>query len=180
MSFSRSSVKSVRQPCKLQPASLWVWVYQLENNKLIPAASVTISGPMNRRGQVSKGGPCVFECLTPGTYEVTASAIAVPGYETSRVVTAVPVRVTIEAGDLGTAAIYVELHKVAIKLLDSKGHDVGNAAYEMVTPGGVTFKSQLKADGSRRVAGIPAGNCKVRFPDYDRDLIEFVSSSEGT
>jgi hypothetical protein len=179
MSFSRSSVKSVRQPCKLQPASLWVWVYQLENNKLIPAASVTISGPMNRKHQVGKDLACLFERLTPGTYEVTASAIAVPGYETSSVVTALPVRVTIEAGKLAEAIIYVG-QTVAIKLLDSKGYVVGNAACEMVTPGGGTLKGQLKGDGSWRVEGIPAGNCKILFPDYDRDLIEFVSSSQGT
>ena len=179
--FRNHSAKSTSATCpNRQPCSLWVWVYQEETKKLIATANVSISGPMNRRGQIPADAHCLFNGLIPGTYEVTASAANVKGFETSVVVTPLPYHVTIGPGEIGMASIYVRLHKVAFKLIDSKGRDVPGAAYEMVTPGAVTFKSVLKPDGSRRVAGIPSGNCKVRFPDYDRDLVEFVSSTPGT
>jgi hypothetical protein len=179
-SFTKRAIRSTVQKCPKTQCTLWVWVNLEENKNLVSGARVMLSGPSSPRGQVPKTGPCIFQNLPPGTYSISVSATSVKGMETSIVVTDMPYQVTIAAGELGTATIWISLHKVSIKLVDSKDQPVPDAAYEMVVPDGRTIKGTLKPDGSRRVAGIPQGDCKVHFPDYDKDLIELVSSVAGT
>lgn len=60
-----------------------------------------------------------------------------------------------------------ELTWIEIKLVDEDGNPVPNERYEVTLPDGRIRKGALDKDGGAYIDQIPAGQCKVCFPDID-------------
>ena len=181
--FSNRSIKSVKAECAKKKCTLWVWVLDETSKESVVGALVNVDGPAKLTGKMPKKGPCVFDNLTPDTYLVTASAVKVKGYEKSNVTTVQPVSVTIAGGDTGTATLMVQVpfEEIAIQLVDREDKPVAVEAFELTTPKGHVLASKLTASGFMRVRKIrPGGECKIRFPEIDGSIWEFVSSTPGT
>src|SRR5581483_8377741 len=173
--------RSVKK-CPLATCSLWVWVRDADSNEIVPGAKITVSGPMNRKGDMPKTGCCVFENLLPGNYSVTASARNVKNYERSTLVSPQQVVVAIDAGDIGTATLKVTtFEQIAVLLVDQEDRVVAAEAYRLTAPNRKTLNSKLSRNGYVRVEKIrPGGDCEIGFPELDSDLLEFVESTAGT
>lgn len=63
----------------------------------------------------------------------------------------------------------VQKHWVAIELVDEDGNGVEGVSYSIMTPDNQEYTGVTDATGSARVDNIPAGQCKIRFPDLDKD-----------
>jgi type VI secretion system secreted protein VgrG len=57
---------------------------------------------------------------------------------------------------------------VELELLDEEGKGVGNARYELHLADGSVKKGSLDGSGKARVDGLPAGACRVVFPDEEK------------
>jgi hypothetical protein len=62
-----------------------------------------------------------------------------------------------------------ELSWVEIELLDEEGLPVAGRSYVLELPDGATRSGSLDSRGRAMVRGIAPGQCKVTFPDLDRD-----------
>lgn len=60
---------------------------------------------------------------------------------------------------------------VAIKLSDEKGNAVVGERYEVELPDGSVSSGTLDIDGTAKVEGFEAGQCKVRFPNLEDDSV---------
>ncbi|MBU3004970.1 hypothetical protein [Paraglaciecola arctica] len=60
---------------------------------------------------------------------------------------------------------------IAIKLSDEKGNAVVGEKYEVVLPDGSVSSGTLDIDGTAKVEGFEAGQCKVRFPNLEDDSV---------
>jgi uncharacterized protein involved in type VI secretion and phage assembly len=63
---------------------------------------------------------------------------------------------------------------IEIKLIDEQGNPVPGKRYEITLPDGKTVaKGTLDNEGWARVEGFDPGECKVTFPDLDKDVWDF-------
>lgn len=60
---------------------------------------------------------------------------------------------------------------IAIKLSDEKGNAVVGEKYEVELPDGSVSSGTLDIDGTAKVEGFEAGQCKVRFPNLEDDSV---------
>ena len=60
---------------------------------------------------------------------------------------------------------------VSIKLTDEEGNPVVAEQYEVELPDGSVSKGSLDVDGTAKVEGFEAGQCKVRFPNLEDDCV---------
>jgi len=60
-------------------------------------------------------------------------------------------------------------HWIEIELVDEAGDPVADVAYVITTPDGNEQTGRTNAEGSARVSDITAGQCKIRFPELDKD-----------
>ena len=61
-------------------------------------------------------------------------------------------------------------HWIAIKLEDEEGKPIPGERYRITLPDGQTLaEGSLDEKGEAKVENIDAGNCKVTFPDLDKD-----------
>jgi hypothetical protein len=58
---------------------------------------------------------------------------------------------------------------IEIELLDEEDTPVPSVKYEIELPDGAVAKGSLDGNGFARVDGIKPGECKVSFPEYDKD-----------
>ena len=58
---------------------------------------------------------------------------------------------------------------IEIELLDEEDTPVPSVKYEIELPDGSLAKGSLDGEGFARVDGIKPGECKVCFPEYDKD-----------
>ena len=58
---------------------------------------------------------------------------------------------------------------VEIALVDEQGNSVPGEQYRITLPDGSTVDGTLDAKGQARVEGIDPGNCKITFPNFDKD-----------
>jgi hypothetical protein len=58
---------------------------------------------------------------------------------------------------------------IEIELLDEDDNPVSGKKYEVNLPDGTVAKSTLDGNGFARVEGINPGECKVCFPELDKD-----------
>jgi LysM repeat protein len=177
--FARTEIKSTRQKCPLATAQLWVYVIDKNSKQKLIGAKVSATGASALRGQLPKSGACQFAGLPAGTYEVTASAAAIKGYQNA---TASIATVTIASGDLETVTIEVDVdEKVAVLVVDHAGLPLADEAYAVTAPNGASVQGKLTAAGWRRVQKIRlGGDCKLSFPQLDNALWEFVETTPGT
>jgi len=61
-------------------------------------------------------------------------------------------------------------HWIAIQLLDEEGHVVPGEDYKITLPDGTVVEGCLDKHGHAKVSGIDSGNCKVSFPNRDKDV----------
>lgn len=61
---------------------------------------------------------------------------------------------------------------IKLKLVDEAGNPVPGEAYKVVTSDGRTASGTLDEKGEAEVKGIEPGNCKVTFPNLDKDAWE--------
>ncbi len=61
---------------------------------------------------------------------------------------------------------------IKIKMVDEEGNPVPGEAYRIVTPGNRVASGSLNKKGEAEVKGIDPGNCKVSFPNLDKDAWE--------
>jgi hypothetical protein len=66
----------------------------------------------------------------------------------------------------------VKTHWVAIEVVDDDGQPVAEVNYSIVTPDNQTYTGSTDAFGYARIDNIPAGQCKVSFPDLDKSAIK--------
>lgn len=82
-----------------------------------------------------------------------------------------------EAGDKLRLRSWVE-----IQLIGEDDQPIPSVNYAVALPGGTIVSGTLDAQGMARVANIPAGMCKVSFPDLDKDAwtpVETQSQSQS-
>lgn len=82
-----------------------------------------------------------------------------------------------EAGDKLRLRSWIE-----IQLIGEDDQPIPGVKYSIALPGGTIVSGKLDAQGMARVANIPAGMCKVSFPDLDKDAwtaVETQSSQTG-
>jgi hypothetical protein len=58
---------------------------------------------------------------------------------------------------------------IEIEMVDDKGRPVPDLAYRIEAPDGKQYEGTLDADGKARVDDIEPGNCRITFPDLDKD-----------
>jgi len=58
---------------------------------------------------------------------------------------------------------------IEIEMVDDKGRPVPDLAYHIEGPDGKQYDGTLDADGKARVDDIEPGNCRITFPDLDKD-----------
>ena len=58
---------------------------------------------------------------------------------------------------------------IEIQLIGEDDKPIPNVNYVLTLPGGATRSGTLDANGSARVEDLPAGTCKVSFPDLDQE-----------
>jgi hypothetical protein len=63
----------------------------------------------------------------------------------------------------------VQKHWVAIELVDEDGNGVEGIAYSIITPDNLEYTGMTDANGLARIDNIPAGQCKISFPELDKD-----------
>jgi type VI secretion system secreted protein VgrG len=63
-------------------------------------------------------------------------------------------------------------HFIKIKLVDEAGKPVPGEAYKITLPDGRVTTGSLDEKGEAEVTGIDPGNCKVTFPNLDKDAWE--------
>lgn len=61
---------------------------------------------------------------------------------------------------------------IEIILVDMDGKPVPNVRYRITPPGGSPVEGRLNEHGQAGVYNIDPGNCKVTFPDLDKDAWE--------
>lgn len=169
--------------CPNALCSLWVWVRDADTKAIIPGAKVSVTlGPAKPNAHIPKNSWCKFENLPPGDYTVTGSAQNVKGYEKSKLVAPETVNVHIDAGDIGTATLWVSIsEQIAIQLVDPDNRAVATETYKVTAPSGKALNTKLNGSGYVKVDKVrPGGNCQISFPEMDIDLWEFVDSTAGT
>jgi hypothetical protein len=62
-----------------------------------------------------------------------------------------------------------EDHWIEIEMVDDAGKPVADVAYVITTPDGREETGRTDAEGVARVTDIAAGQCKVRFPELDKE-----------
>jgi len=60
-----------------------------------------------------------------------------------------------------------ELSFLSVELVDEEGNPLGNVAYEVLLPDGHTRTGVVGSSGKATLRDIPAGQCKLTFPDLD-------------
>lgn len=61
---------------------------------------------------------------------------------------------------------------IEIILVDSEGQPMPNVKYRITPPNGQPTEGRLNEHGQAGVYGIEPGNCKITFPDLDKDAWE--------
>ncbi|MBI4586171.1 MAG: carboxypeptidase regulatory-like domain-containing protein [Planctomycetes bacterium] len=61
---------------------------------------------------------------------------------------------------------------IEIELVDEDGQPVPGLKYRVTLPDDSVAEGTLDGKGFARIEGIPAGNCKITFPDLDKDAWE--------
>lgn len=170
---------SAKASCPLkgnQKATLIVWVVRYDTKALIPNPTISISGTATQTVP-SPSGAQTFEQLDAGTYTITVS-LAGTAYEKASIRGTHPRPVTLKPGGLEIVEIPVGTLPIAIELLDTEGKGVPDEPFEVMTPDGRKVTGKLDTNGRARVGGIlPAGDCKIRFPNRDSAVWEFVKTT---
>ncbi|MBV8547549.1 MAG: hypothetical protein JO093_13995 [Acidobacteria bacterium] len=58
---------------------------------------------------------------------------------------------------------------IEVQLIGEDDKPIPYQKYTIALPGGAIRSGTLDENGSARIEGIPAGTCKVSFPDLDQD-----------
>ena len=58
---------------------------------------------------------------------------------------------------------------IEIELLDEDGNPVGSTKYEVTLPDGSVASGTTDASGAAKIEGFEPGDCKISFPDIDKD-----------
>ena len=58
---------------------------------------------------------------------------------------------------------------IEIILVDMEGKPMPGVKYRITPPGGAPVEGRLNEHGQAGLYGIEPGNCKVTFPDLDKD-----------
>jgi hypothetical protein len=58
---------------------------------------------------------------------------------------------------------------IEVQLVGEDDQPIPNVRYVLTLPGGDTRTGTLDANGCVRIDGLPAGTCKVSFPDLDQE-----------
>ncbi len=61
-------------------------------------------------------------------------------------------------------------HWIAIELVDELGKHVPYEDYRITLPDGTPIEGTLDDRGRAKINGIDPGNCKVTFPNLDKEL----------
>jgi hypothetical protein len=69
-----------------------------------------------------------------------------------------------QAGDKLRLRTWIE-----VQLIGEDDKPIPYQKYLVTLPGGATRSGTLDEEGKARIEGIPAGTCKVSFPDLDKD-----------
>lgn len=65
-----------------------------------------------------------------------------------------------------------ELSWIEIELIDEEGEPVPGEKYKIILSDDTVIEGTLDGEGFARHDGIPKGNCKVTFPELDKDAWE--------
>lgn len=65
-----------------------------------------------------------------------------------------------------------EVRGIEISLVDHEGKPVSGEQYRVVLPDGKVKEGRLDENGLARLEGIDPGECKITFPDLDKDAWE--------
>jgi hypothetical protein len=58
---------------------------------------------------------------------------------------------------------------IEVQLIGDDDKPIPYAKYSIAVPGGAVISGTLDENGKARVDGIPAGTCKVSFPELDQE-----------
>jgi type VI secretion system secreted protein VgrG len=61
-------------------------------------------------------------------------------------------------------------HWIAIELVDELGKHVPYEDYQVTLPDGTVIEGSLDKRGRAKLTGIDPGNCKITFPNLDKDM----------
>jgi hypothetical protein len=67
----------------------------------------------------------------------------------------------------GDPVLPCQRHWIEIQLLDDNDNPIGGENYRITGPDGQDHTGTLDDNGLARVDDLPAGSCKVTFPDRD-------------
>jgi len=131
------------------------------------AAEVQASGPaaLNER---MEGGTRSFPRLACGTYEVRARLSA--KYQ-SQTLTATPVAVP-EGGSAVAKIVVPSITWIEVKLVTEDGAAVSNEDYVITTADGRQIRGKTDENGVGRAESIVPGQCRIGFPNLDKDAWE--------
>ncbi len=68
---------------------------------------------------------------------------------------------------------------VTIELVGEDGTAIANQRYRLILANGEKRRGKLDAQGRARVDGIPPGDCRLSFPDLDREAWERIETTGG-
>jgi len=83
------------------------------------------------------------------------------------------------AAALASSAVATEEVKtvwIEIELVGEDDKPIPGQRYAVILPDGKVAEGTLDQHGWARVEGFETGNCKINFPDLDKDAWEFIES----
>jgi len=78
---------------------------------------------------------------------------------------------------VGSATQSCPLVWIEIELVDEENQPVPGEQYRIELPDGSVVEGSLDSQGKARRDGIPPGNCKVTFPNLDKEAWEKKGSN---
>ncbi|MEM1432645.1 MAG: hypothetical protein AAGG11_01170 [Pseudomonadota bacterium] len=127
---------------------------------------------------VKPGAPKVAEDADDDSPGGVASATAKPGrrekgnFGSTNVKPFVPPQAGAGAADSESAAEEPPEGWIEVEMVGEDGSPIAGERYEITVPDGRVASGTLDGNGFARVEGFEPGECKITFPDLDKDAWE--------
>jgi hypothetical protein len=181
--FPATSITTVILPCGQKVIKTWIAIKLVdENDRPIPNEKYIIIFPdgTKKEGNLDANGYAYFDGIPPGICTVGFPDF---GPFCSFVSTLTQSQRTDPswAGWTGPSSSPLPPAQaptwVDVRLLDQSGAGVAGEKYEIELPNGDVAQGFLQPDGTAHVDGIiPAGDCKICFPELDKTFVSFEKS----
>ena len=150
---------------------LQVKVIRTDTKEALASVKLQVTGPQTLDGQTAGSSPLAsFRNLKPGEYTVAVMSM---GQHAEELEPPSDTSATVPGGGLKQVVLEVgPTAWIEIVLVGEDDKPIPGERYRLKLPDGTIKEGELDANGYARFEGIARGQCKVSFPDLDRDAWE--------